>query len=189
MKAEQALARLGLTLPEPMAPMGAYVPTRQVGDLLFVSGQGPRLDGDLQCRGKVGRDLTVEEGYAAARLVMLNCLSQVKAALGDLDRVAQVVKVLGFVNAPEGFRETPKVLNGASELLLAIYGEAGRHARSAIGVAALPSDIAVEIEMVVQVRPPRVARAGRLRPSPARIPMRKARRPVSRGTRPARPRR
>ncbi len=152
MKIEQELAKLGLRLPEPTPPVANFIPAVKVGSLLFISGHGPRLDGEIKFRGKVGRDLTVEEGYEAAKLVMLNCLGTIKRTVGDLDRVERIVKVLGFINAPEGFRETPKVLNGASDLLVHLYGENGRHARSAIGVAALPNEIAVEIEMIVQLK-------------------------------------
>ncbi len=152
MKIEQELAKLGLRLPEPTPPVANFIPAVKVGPLLFISGHGPRLDGEIKFRGKVGRDLTVEEGYEAARLVMLNCLGTIKREIGDLDKVERIVKLLGFVNAPEGFRESPKVINGASDLLVQLYGEKGRHARSAIGVAALPSEIAVEIEMIVQLK-------------------------------------
>ena len=149
---EQELARLGLKLSEPVAPVANFIGAVRVGSLLFVSGHGPRMDGKLMFQGKVGRDLTVEQGYEAARLVMLNCLGTIKREIGDLDKVERIVKLLGFVNAPEGFRESPKVINGASDLLVQLYGEKGRHARSAIGVAALPSEIAVEIEMIVQLK-------------------------------------
>ena len=152
MRVEQELARLELKLPEPVAPVANYIGAVRVGSLLFVSGHGPRMDGKLIFQGKVGRDLTIEQGYEAARLVMLNCLGTIKREIGDLDKVERIVKLLGFVNAPEGFRESPKVINGASDLLVQLYGEKGRHARSAIGVAALPSEIAVEIEMVVQLK-------------------------------------
>src|SRR3990172_1615904 len=152
MRVEQELEKLGLRLPEPTPPMGAYIPAVRVDKLLFLSGRGPGMEGEVKFRGKVGRDLTVEQGYEAAKLVMLNCLGTIKRAVGDLDQVERIVKVLGFINAPEGFRDTPKVLNGASDLLIHLYGENGRHARSAIGVAALPSEIAVEIEMVVQLK-------------------------------------
>ncbi len=152
MKVEQELAKLGLKLPEPMPPVANFIPAVKVGPLLFISGHGPRLDGEIKFRGKVGRDLTVEQGYEAAKLVMLNCLGTIKREIGDLDKVERIVKLLGFVNAPEGFRESPKVINGASDLLVQLYGEKGRHARSAIGVAALPNEIAVEIEMIVQLK-------------------------------------
>ena len=152
MRVEQELEKMGLRLPGPNPPAGSYIPAVRVDKLLFLSGHGPRMDGEVKFRGKVGRDLTVEQGYEAAKLVMLNCLGTIKRAVGDLDQVERIVKVLGFINAPEGFRDTPKVLNGASDLLIHLYGENGRHARSAIGVAALPSEIAVEIEMVVQLK-------------------------------------
>jgi enamine deaminase RidA (YjgF/YER057c/UK114 family) len=152
MKVEQELTKLGLKLPEPMPPVANYIGAVRVGSLLFVSGHGPRMDGKLMFQGKVGRDLTVEQGYEAARLVMLNCLGTIKREIGDLDKVERIVKLLGFVNAPEGFRESPKVINGASDLLVQLYGEKGRHARSAIGVAALPMEIAVEIEMIAQLK-------------------------------------
>jgi enamine deaminase RidA (YjgF/YER057c/UK114 family) len=142
---------LGLDLPAPAPAIGAYLKAVQSGNLLFLSGHGPHKDGVLQYRGKVGKDLTREEGYAAARLTMLNCLSSIRVALGSLSRVRRVVKVLGFVNSAPGFTDQPKVINGGSDLLIELFGENGRHARSAIGVAELPSDIAVEIEMIVKV--------------------------------------
>lgn len=154
MDAEKRLAGLGLTLPTPTPPAGAYVKAVQTGNLLFVSGHGPHQDGVLRYRGKVGRDLTLEEGYAAARLSMMNCLTSVRLALGSLDRVARIVKVLGFVNSAPGFVEQPKVINGGSDLLLDLFGEAGRHARSAVGMAELPSNIAVEIELVLEIASP-----------------------------------
>jgi len=151
MQVEAKLAEMGLRLPGPSTPAGSYIGAVQVGNLLFVSGHGPTREG-AALRGKVGRDLTIEQGQEAARLTMLSCLGTVQRSLGDLDRVERVVKLLGFINAPEGFTETPRVLNGASDLLIELYGENGRHARSAIGVAALPVNIPVEIEMIVQVK-------------------------------------
>jgi enamine deaminase RidA (YjgF/YER057c/UK114 family) len=142
---------LRLELPAPAPAIGAYLKAVQSGNLLFLSGHGPHKDGVLQYRGKIGKDLTLEEGYAAARLTMLNCLSSIRVALGSLNRVRRVVKVLGFVNSAPGFTDQPKVINGGSDLLIELFGENGRHARSAIGVAELPSDIAVEIEMIVEV--------------------------------------
>jgi enamine deaminase RidA (YjgF/YER057c/UK114 family) len=152
MKIERELEKLGLKLPDAPTPAANYVPAVRVGSLLFLSGHVPRLGNEFKFKGKVGRDLTLEQGYEAARLVTLNCLATIKNAVGDLDRVERIVKVLGFVNASEGFMETPKVLNGASDLLVQLYGENGRHARSAIGTSNLPFDIAVEIEMVVQLK-------------------------------------
>lgn len=150
MKVEEKLRELGLELPPPPAAVANYVGAVRVGNLLFVSGHGPVKDGK-HVVGKVGRDLTREEGYEAARLVALNMLATVKAALGDLDKVKRFVKVLGFVNSTEDFLEQPKVINGASDLFTALYGDAGKHARSAIGMFVLPFGIPVEIEMVVEV--------------------------------------
>ena len=131
---------------------GTYEPAIRVGNLVFVSGVGPRKDGALVYKGKVGRDISMEEGYAAAKLCAVNALGNIKAVVGDLDQVERIVKVLGFVNAPEGFEKSPLVINGFSDLLVELWGERGRHARSAIGVAALPSNISVEVEMVVQLK-------------------------------------
>lgn len=151
MKIEARLAERGLPLPSAPGPVANYVRTVRTGNLLFVSGHGPYRDGQLQYIGKVGQDLTVEEGYQAAQLVALNCLASVRDALGDLDRVKRVVKLLGMVNCPPDFTQQPQVINGASDLLVDLYGEAGRHARSAVGMGSLPSGIAVEIEMVLEV--------------------------------------
>lgn len=148
---EARIAELGLRLPTPMPPVGNYVGGKLVGELLYMAGHGPRVDGQLPYVGKVGRELTTQEGYQAARLVVLNTLATAKLLLGDLDRIAEVIKVFGMVNAVEGYRETPKVLDGASDLLVEIFGENGRHARSAVGMAALPFDIPVEIEMIFRV--------------------------------------
>jgi enamine deaminase RidA (YjgF/YER057c/UK114 family) len=152
MEVEAKLEAMGLKIPAASPPVGTYVGAVQVGNLLFVSGHGPRAAGGWLYNGKVGIDYTVEQAYEAARDTMLNLLGTVQRTLGDLDRVERVVKLLGFVNVPEGFTETPKVINGASDLLVHLYGENGRHARSAIGVNALPNNIPVEIEMVLQVK-------------------------------------
>ena len=155
MKIEQALENMGLSLGGASSPggtgVGNFVGAVQVGDLLFVSGSTGASH--YEQRGRVGQDLTVEQGYEAAKYAILGGLLSVQRALGDLDRVERIVKLLGFVNAPEGFVDSPKVINGASDLLIALYGENGRHARSAIGVAALPGNAPVEIEMIVQVKP------------------------------------
>ncbi|MDQ7840322.1 MAG: RidA family protein [bacterium] len=151
MKVEAKLAEMGLELPSAPRPVANYVRIVRTGNLLFVSGHGPYRDGKLQFVGKVGADLTVEEGYQAARLVALNCLASVKEALGDLDRVKRVVKLLGMVNCVPEFGQQPEVINGASDLLVELYGDAGRHARSAVGMNALPRGIAVEIEMILEV--------------------------------------
>ena len=151
MSAEDRVKELGLNLPQPTPPMGAYVKAVRTGNLLFLSGHGPHQDGVAKYRGKVGKDVTLEEGYAAARLTMLNCLSTIRMELGTLNRVKRVVKVLGFVNSAPGFTDQPKVVNGGSELLIELFGDAGRHARSAVGMAELPGNIAVEIEMIVEI--------------------------------------
>jgi enamine deaminase RidA (YjgF/YER057c/UK114 family) len=148
---EAQLDAMGLTLPAPPAPVANYVRYVQVGNLVFLSGHGPTRDGKQAFQGKVGGERTIEEGYEAAKLVMLNLLASLKEAIGDLDRVERVVKLLGMVNCTEDFGEHPKVINGASDLLVELFGEKGRHARSAVGMQALPMQITVEIEMIVQV--------------------------------------
>lgn len=151
-RAEEKIKEMGITLPGAKAPIGNYVPTVRTGNLLYVSGVGPAPgpDGTVP-KGKVGQDLTLEQGYEAARLVGINLLARLKDALGDLDRVARVVKLLSMVNASPDFTQTPAVANGCSDLLVEVFGERGRHARSAVGMAALPNNIAVEIEMIVEV--------------------------------------
>lgn len=151
MRIEDKLSQMGLALPDPGPPAGNYVGAVQIGNLLFVSGHGPRSQGQY-LTGKVGRDLNSEQAYEAAKVVMLNCLASVKRELGDLDRVKRVVKLLGMVNCTEDFTEHPKVINGGSDLLVALYGEQGRHARSAVGMQQLPMNIPVEIEMIVEVQ-------------------------------------
>ncbi|HEY7494363.1 MAG TPA: RidA family protein [Candidatus Tectomicrobia bacterium] len=151
MRIEAKLAQMGLTLLEPGPAAGNYIGAVQVGNLLFVSGHGPRRQGGAYMTGKVGRELTTEQAYEAARVVMLNCLATVQRELGDLDRVKRIVKLLGMVNCTEDFTEHPRVINGASDLLIELYGEAGRHARSAVGMQQLPMNIPVEIEMIVEV--------------------------------------
>ncbi len=150
---ENRIEELGITLPESPQPIANYVPTVQTGNLLFVAGLGPaaREDGSTPS-GKVGKDLTLEEGYEAARLVGINLLSRLKSSLGDLDRVERIVKLLSMVNCTPGFNQQPQVANGCSDLLVEVFGEKGRHARSAVGMASLPNDIPVEIEMIVEIR-------------------------------------
>jgi enamine deaminase RidA (YjgF/YER057c/UK114 family) len=150
-RVEARLAELGLELPLPRKPLANYVPAVQVGNLLFVSGHGPFTPQGQAYRGKVGRELTLEQGYDAARLTCLNCLASVKNVLGSLDKVKRVVKLLVMVNSAEGFNRQPEVANGASDLLVALFGENGRHARSAVGMAELPNSIPVEIEMILEV--------------------------------------
>jgi enamine deaminase RidA (YjgF/YER057c/UK114 family) len=152
MSAETRIKELGIALPPPSKPLGNYVPGVRVGNLLFLSGHGPiRGDGQATARGKVGRDLSVEDGYKAAREVGVNLLGSARTLLGSLDKVKRVVKVLGMVNSAEGFGEQPKVINGFSDLMVEVFGESGRHARSAVGMAELPSGIPVEIEMILEI--------------------------------------
>jgi enamine deaminase RidA (YjgF/YER057c/UK114 family) len=152
MTAEARIKELGLSLPQPPKPGGNYVPGVRVGNLLFLSGHGPgRADGAPSARGKVGRDLSLEDGYKAAREVGINLLGTARALLGSLDKVKRVVKVLGMVNSAEGFGDQPKVINGFSDLMVEVFGENGRHAHSAVGMAELPSGIPVEIEMILEV--------------------------------------
>ncbi len=150
---EARLAALGHTVPAAPKPAATYVPTVQVGDIIHVAGQVPLRDGEFRWVGKVGRDFDLDQARAAATEVALNFLAQLKVALdGDLDRVVRIVKLGGFVNCTEDFTQQPQVINAASELMVAAFGEAGRHARSAVGVACLPFGVAVEIDGIVQVR-------------------------------------
>jgi enamine deaminase RidA (YjgF/YER057c/UK114 family) len=152
MSAEEKLSALGLTLPPPAAPVGSYVPFVQVGDLVMTSGQLPLRDGRLVATGKVGADLTIQQGAECARAAVLNALAQVAAAAGGLDRITRIVRLGVFVNSAVNFIEQPKVANGASDLLVAIFGDAGRHVRTAVGASELPLDAPVEIELTAQVQ-------------------------------------
>ena len=149
---ESRLEHLGISLPAEPVPIANYVPGVRTGNLLYLSGLGPasRADGTTPS-GKVGRDLTTEEGYEASRLTGINILARMKGELGDLDRVRRVVKLLGMVNSAPDFNQQPAVVNGCSDLLVEVFGEKGRHARSAVGMAALPNDIPVEIEVIIEV--------------------------------------
>ena len=151
MTPEQRLAELGLSLPEVAKPAAAYVPAVRTGSLVFTSGQLPTVAGVLPATGKVGAEVTPDEARALAQQCALNALAAVKAEVGDLALVTRVVKVVGFVASAPSFTGQPQVVNGASELLLAVFGEAGAHARSAVGVAALPLDAPVEVELVVEI--------------------------------------
>lgn len=151
MTVAERLKELGITIATPRPPQANYVPSVRAGNLVFLSGTGPYLpDGGL-ITGKVGSDLTVERGYEAARWTMLALLANLQVEIGDLERVVRVVKLLGMVNCTPDFTRQPEVINGASDLLVEIFGERGRHARSAVGMIALPRDISVEIEMIVEV--------------------------------------
>jgi len=151
-KVEQRLNEAGIVLPATPKPVAAYVPAKTAGKLVYTSGNDCRIDGVLKYTGKVGSDLTVEQGYDAARQVAVNLLGVLKDHIGDLDRVKQVVKMLAFVNSADGFTEQPFVINGASELLELAFGEAGKHARSAISANELPFDTPVEIELIVELK-------------------------------------
>ena len=152
MSPTEELARLGLTLPPSPPPAGNYAPWRLAGNLLFLSGVGPRNANGISTIGKVGQALTIDEGYQAAKLCGLNLLANMKAAMGTLDRVDSIIKVFGMVNAAPNFIEHPKVINGCTDLFVAIFGENGRPARSAVGMGSLPQNISVEIEAIALVR-------------------------------------
>jgi enamine deaminase RidA (YjgF/YER057c/UK114 family) len=153
---EERLAALGLTLPTVPTPMANYVPYRLAGNLLYLSGQGPKRPDGSFIVGRLGKDATLEQGYEAARITCLQLLAVAKAALGELSRVEAVVKLLGMVNAEPAFGDHPKVINGCSDLLVEVFGDVGRHARSAVGMGSLPNGIMVEIEAIVQFKPDRV---------------------------------
>ncbi|UFZ06251.1 RidA family protein [Bradyrhizobium ontarionense] len=149
---EQNLAAQGITLPQPKAPVANYVPFVRTGNLLFVSGQVCLgADGKMIAAGKLGGGVELEQGYAAAKGCAINLLAQVKAAVGDLDKVVRVVRLGGFINSAPDFLDGPKVMNGASDLMVAAFGDKGRHARTTVGVSSLPSDAAVEVEGVFEV--------------------------------------
>jgi enamine deaminase RidA (YjgF/YER057c/UK114 family) len=148
---EEKLKQLGITIPETVKPLAAYIPAMQIGNLVMTSGQVPISAGAVKYSGKVGKELSEEEGKAAAKLCALNCLSAIKSVIGSLDKIKRVVKLTVFVSSAEGFTAQPKVANGASEFIVEIFGEAGKHVRSAVGVSELPLNSAVEIEMIVEL--------------------------------------
>src|SRR6201987_3608442 len=152
MSAEARLKQLGIVLPNVPSPVGNYVPFRLAGNLLFLSGQGPRDEKGNTLTGKVGADVSVEEGCRRARIIGTQLLSATRQALGSLDRVEAVLKVLGMVNAVPEFKDHPKVINGCSDLFVEVLGEAGRHARSAVGMGCLPNQQSVEIEAILAVK-------------------------------------
>lgn len=152
MSFEERVKELGLAMPELPKPAFSYVPAVQVGKLVFASGQTPTVAGKLTIQGKLGREVSIEQGQEAARLAVLNCLAEVRGLTGSLDTVVRIVKLNGYVASAEGFTEQPRVINGASTLLEEIFGETGKHARTALGVAELPAGAPVEVEMVVEVR-------------------------------------
>ena len=151
MKVEKRLKKLGIELPKPTNPLGSYVKAVQTGNLLYLAGKGPGMPGKPLPVGKVGRDFTVEQAYQHARSTGLSLISAMKAELGDLDRVKRFVKVLGMVNAVPEFGNQPEVINGCSDLFVEVFGERGRHARSAVGMGSLPRGIPVEVEVIVEI--------------------------------------
>lgn len=148
---EQKLTELGITLKEPTTPVANYVNAVRTGNLVFLAGKGPRTPEGKLITGKLGEDLTVEQGYEAARAVAILQLAVLKAELGDLKKVKRIVKVLGMVNAVPDFTDHPEVVNGFSDLMVEVFGQKGKHARAAVGMGSLPRNIAVEIELIVEV--------------------------------------
>jgi enamine deaminase RidA (YjgF/YER057c/UK114 family) len=149
--AETKLREKGIVLVPPSSPVANYVNAVRVGNLLYLAGKGPTKPDNTNITGKVGRDLTIEQGYEAARLTAINHLAVIKKELGSLNKVKRIVKVLGMVNCTEDFKDQPKVINGYSDLMVEIFGENGKHARSAVGMYALPFNMAVEIEVIVEI--------------------------------------
>lgn len=150
MQFEQKISELGLTLPSVAPPAGSYLPSVTSGNLVFTAGQIPLVEGKLAATGKVGSEISLDRAQELARICLLNGLAAVKSELGDLQRVKRIVKIVGFVSSDPSFTQQPQVINAASDLLAEIFGEAGRHARSAVGVAVLPLDAPVEIELIVE---------------------------------------
>ena len=150
---EQKLQQLGIVLPVPSKPVATYVNAVRTGNLIYLSGKGPTNADGTDITGKLGKDLSIEQGYAAAKSTGINLLAALKAEIGSLDKVKRIVKVLGMVNYTAEFTDQPKVINGFSDFMVEVFGEKGKHARSAVGMNALPKNIAVEIEMIVEVEP------------------------------------
>ena len=148
---ENKIKELGLQLPEPPKPLAAYIPAKKTGNLVFTAGQLPMVNGELTLKGLLGQDVEIDAAYAAAKICTLNALAAIKGVIGDLDQIKQVVRVVGYVASVPTFTQQPAVVNGASELLLEIFGEKGKHARSAVGMAVLPLNAAVEIELTVEI--------------------------------------
>jgi enamine deaminase RidA (YjgF/YER057c/UK114 family) len=149
---EEKLNEMGITLPEVPKPLASYIPANKDGNMVYTAGQIPTVDGKLKYEGKVGKDLTEEEGMEAAKICAVNCLSAVKSVTGDLDKIEKIVKVTVFVNSADGFTAQPKIANGASNLMGEIFGDSGIHSRSAVGVNELPINAPVEVEMIVRVK-------------------------------------
>ena len=170
MSAEKKLKELGVTLPPVSSPVATYVNAVQAGNLLYLSGKGPLSVDGKRPSGKLGRDFTIEQGYEHARTTGLDLIAVMKAELGSLERVKRIVKVLGMVNCMPDFTDPPKVINGASDLFVQVFGERGRHARSAVGLNSLPMGIPVEIEVIVEVEPTRARKAAGKKPAKAAKP-------------------
>lgn len=152
MSFETRLTELGLTLPATPKPVANYVPAVATGKLIYSSGQTPTVNGKLTIQGKLGRDVSLEQGQQAARVAVLNCLAAIRSVTGSLDEIARIVKMTGYVASAEGFNAQPQVINGASLLLEEIFGETGKHARAALGLAELPGGAPVEVELIVEIR-------------------------------------
>ncbi len=148
---EEIITQIGLKLPDAPKPVAAYIPAKQTGNLVFTAGQLPMVNGELISKGLLGQDVEIDEANKAARICTLNALAAIKGVIGDLDRIKQIVRVVGYVASVPTFTQQPAVVNGASELLLEIFGENGKHARSAVGMAVLPLNASVEIELTVEV--------------------------------------
>jgi enamine deaminase RidA (YjgF/YER057c/UK114 family) len=148
---ESSIKQLGLELPDAPKPVAAYIPAKQTGNLVFTAGQLPMVNGELISKGLLGQDVEIDEANKAARICTLNALAAIKGVIGDLDRIKQIVRVVGYVASVPTFTQQPAVVNGASELLLEIFGENGKHARSAVGMAVLPLNASVEIELTVEI--------------------------------------
>jgi enamine deaminase RidA (YjgF/YER057c/UK114 family) len=151
MTIDERLMSLGFILPSPPKPVAAYIPAVLIDNWVYTSGQLPFENGVLKFQGKLGRDVTINDGYSAAQICLINALSAIKAVSGNLDKIERIVKVVGFVNSAADFTQQPAIINGASELLKQLFGEKGEHARSAVGVAELPLNASVEIEMIVKL--------------------------------------
>ena len=151
MEIEKKLEDLGVKLPEPAVPVAAYIPFRRTGNLIYISGQDCKVNGELKYKGKVGKDVTEEEAYDAARITAINLLAILKSATGNLDKVKQIVNLHGFVNSADGYVRQPIVINGASEFLVEVFGDKGKHSRCALSCNELPFNTPVEIEMIVEV--------------------------------------
>lgn len=153
MAIDEKLAELGVTLPEATTPIGSYVPVKLMGNFAFVSGMLPTVDGQVKQAGRVGESITTQEAYTLARICVINGLAALKSVIGTLDRVKGIAMVQGFVQGSPDYAEVPKAINGASDLLVALFGEAGRHARFAVGVASLPMNAPVEVAFVAEIMP------------------------------------